>query len=117
MATHGVLWVVYFVSSVIGYVGMKFAADSGGGAVSGLFSMVRPFLHPWGITAMAAWVVSGVVWPLILARDTLVWANAFSSLRIVLIALAAATLVGEAVTPRQWLGASFILFGVALSRG
>jgi drug/metabolite transporter (DMT)-like permease len=116
MVAHTVLWVLYFVTSVLGYVGMKFAAEAMRGLPSDLSSLWRPFIHPWGIVAMGAWLVSGIVWPWILSRDTLAWANALSSLRIVLIAMAAAYIVGEVVTARQWMGALFILVGVALSK-
>ncbi len=105
-----VLWIVYFATSVLGYLGMKLAAGTDHRLT------FEPFFTFWGIVAMISWCVSGVVWPWILARDTLTWANAFSSLRIVLVAAAAIVFLGEAYSVRQLAGVVLVTVGVCLVR-
>ncbi|MFN8392942.1 MAG: hypothetical protein U0136_21795 [Bdellovibrionota bacterium] len=107
------LWIVYFVTTVVGYVGMKFAADLTDTKSS---ITLAPFFHPWGIGAILAWGASSVVWPWILGRQSLVWANALSSFRVPLIAIAACLLLHETLSAKQFLGAGLITLGIVLSK-
>ncbi len=53
---NSILWIIYFITTVVGYVGMKLASTAGESKIT-----LAPFIHPWGITAMAAWMISGLV--------------------------------------------------------
>ena len=106
------LWMIYFSTTTFGYIGMKLASTASGQREESLYLL----LHPWSIAALVAWTISGFVWPYILTHSSLIWANAFSSLRVILISLAAVVILGENITGKQVFGAILIMSGIIVSK-
>ena len=109
------LWALFFFTSVYGHIALKAAVNRvpGDGYRQVLTATVTNF---WGWTALLAWGLSCLLWALALARHPLVTANAVSSLRYVLVGLAASGLLGEQVTWPQGLGMALIIGGILLVR-
>lgn len=106
------LWALFLATSVYGHVALKVAADRGQGSALGrVWSGARTV---WGITAIASWTVSGVLWMMVLAKTELARANSISSVRYVLICLAAAYFLGETLTSRDAAGVALIALGLVL---
>jgi len=106
-------WVLFFVTSVYGHVALKAAV---GGAAGQRGSVGRAFVSGWGWSAFVAWGLSCLCWALVLSHHRLLCANAVSSLRFVLTALAAWIVLGEEVTRTQGLGLLLIAAGIVLVR-
>jgi drug/metabolite transporter (DMT)-like permease len=109
------LWLLFFATTVYGHVALKFAVDR---AEPGDFrrALVAALVDHWGWSACLAWGVSCVLWAAVLSRQTLLQANAVSSLRFVLICLAACVLLGESLNRTQTLGMALIAAGILLVR-
>jgi drug/metabolite transporter (DMT)-like permease len=105
------LWGLFFLTSVYGHVAVRLAVPPGGDARRALAAAATSF---WGWSAAAAWGLSCVLWVVAVSRHALQSANAVSSLRYVLIALAAWSLFGERLGPAQWLGMLLIAGGILL---
>ena len=109
------LWALFFFTSVYGHVALKAAVNRvpGGSYRQVLTATVTNF---WGWSALLAWGLSCLLWALALARHPLVTANAVSSLRYVLVGLAAWGLLSERVTWPQGVGMALIVGGILLVR-
>lgn len=101
-----VIWAVYFITDVYGHVALKLAGSS-----SSLTGMLFSF---WGITAALAWIISGGAWMLVLSKHPLLTASTVSSATYIFIALAAALIFKEPLTPQNLLGIAFVCIGIYL---
>ncbi len=106
-AYRALLWVLFFATTVYGHVGMKLAVS--GESKTGV---LRALLGFWGISSIAAWSISGLLWAFILAKEPLFAANSISSLRYLFICLAAWLFLNEAIGKTELVGMSAIAFGV-----
>lgn len=104
-----ITWTLFFATTVYGHVAMKFAVDQKAG-------LVRSALSAWGVTAILAWGASSVLWMMVLEKDTLFRATSVSSLRYVLVILAAWAVTQKMPTWQSLLGAAMIAGGVYLAR-
>lgn len=109
MLQQGVVWVVYFISSVYGHVAFKLATGS-----DEKFSLTGTLFSWTGISAVAAWGVSMVLWILILSESKLMTANSASALNHALVVVVAFLFLRERVTPVQAAGIVLIIIGVFL---
>ena len=108
------VWVSFFVTSVYGHVALKAAVGGDEAAQRG--SLGRAFASGWGWSAFVAWGLSCLCWARVLSQHRLLRANAVSSLRFVLTALAAWIVLGEELTRTQGLGLLLIAAGILLVR-
>jgi drug/metabolite transporter (DMT)-like permease len=109
-----VVWLLFFLTSVYGHVALKVAVDRTAQDETGrLFSALRGV---WGWSACLAWGGSCLLWMLALSHHRLVFANGLSSLRYVLVALAAWVVLGEQMSWSQLLGMALIAAGLLLIR-
>lgn len=106
------LWTLFLVTSVYGHVALKIAADRGQGGMWG--KVVSGALTVWGVTALVSWSLSSVFWMMLLGRTELARANSLSSIRYVLISLAAWACLGEKLTPADGVGIALIAAGLVL---
>jgi drug/metabolite transporter (DMT)-like permease len=107
------VWTLFFGSSVFGHVALKRAAG-----VSSDFEYAKVlgmWKDPWAVTAVASWVLSSLLWALLLTRFEVSEAAGHSSLRYVLILLLAVFWLGESLSTRQVAGAVFIMLGIWLT--
>jgi len=100
------MWIVYFVTDVYGHVALKMASGA-----TDLWSTLTSF---WGITAVLAWLASGLAWTFVLSRNPLLTANTVSALTYVMIALAAAVIFKERVTLPNVVGMICVFVGIYL---
>jgi drug/metabolite transporter (DMT)-like permease len=109
------VWALFFFTSVYGHVALKTAVNRvpGGSYREVLAATATNF---WGWSALVAWGLSCLLWALALARHNLVTANAVSSLRYVLVGLAAWALLSERITWSQGVGMVLIAGGILLVR-
>jgi drug/metabolite transporter (DMT)-like permease len=108
------IWLLFFATSVYGHVALKAAVDGAAqDEARRLFSALRGV---WGWSACMAWGASLPLWMLALSRHRLVFANGLSSLRYVLIGLAAWAVLGERLTWSQLFGMALIAAGLLLVR-
>ena len=108
------IWLLFFATTVYGHVALKVAVDrTTQDEARRVFSALADL---WGWSACLAWGASCLLWMLALSRHQLVFANGLSSLRYVLIALAAWALLGERVTWPQMFGMALIAVGLLLVR-
>ena len=108
------IWLLFFATSVYGHVALKVAVDRTIQDETGrVFSALR---NVWGWSACLAWGASCLLWMLALSRHRLVFANGLSSLRYVLIGLAAWAVLGERMTWSQGFGMALIAGGLLLVR-
>ncbi len=101
-------WLAFFMTTVYGHVAMKLAVD-------GPTQFRKLLVNPWAVSAMFAWIVSGLLWMSILSKQSLLQSNSVASLRYALIALSAVFFLGESLNPIQILGSILILIGVYLT--
>lgn len=109
-----ILWILFFVSTVVGHIGMKLAVE--GKASSSLLQTLSSIVHPWALGALAAWVVSALVWMVLVARHELYVANAISALRYICIAIACAIVLQEDISARDWGAMGLITAGALMIR-
>ena len=108
------VWVLFFATSVYGHVALKVAVDrAGAGEGRRAFAALG---SAWGWSACLAWGASCLLWVLALSRHRLVFANGLSSLRYVLVGLAAWAVLGERLSGWHVLGMALITAGILLVR-
>ena len=105
----------FFASSVVGHVALKRAA--GYGESYDVSRSLNALISPWGVAALAAWVLSAWVWTLALTKHRLIEANAVSALRTVLCAVVAWACLGERFGLRELTGTLLVAAGICLLRG
>jgi drug/metabolite transporter (DMT)-like permease len=108
------IWVLFFGTTVYGHVALKVAVDRAG--AGGARYPIRAVADLWGWSACLAWGLSCLLWAVALSRHSLTQANALSSLRYVLVYLAAWALLGEGLSWARAVGMALILAGVLLVR-
>jgi drug/metabolite transporter (DMT)-like permease len=108
------IWLLFFATTVYGHVALKVAVNRT--AQDEARRVLSALGDVWGWSACAAWGASCLLWMLALSRHRLVFANGLSSLRYVLIALAAWALLGERMTWPQLFGMALITAGLLLVR-
>ena len=101
------LWVGFFASSVYGHAALKLAVGSRRGLVAAAMSA-------WGVSAFAAWTLSGILWMAVLEAHPLLRASSISSLRYVFVCASAWMFLGERMGPRDALGVALIALCVSL---
>jgi uncharacterized membrane protein len=108
------IWLLFFATSVYGHVALKVAVDrTVQDKARRVFSALQGV---WGWSACLAWGASCLLWMLALSRHRLVFANGLSSLRYVLVGLAAWAALGERLTWSQLFGMALIAAGLLLVR-
>lgn len=107
-----VCWIAFLASSVFGHVALKLATE--GHELEGSARMWAIASSPWTIGGVLSWVLSGVLWIVILDRNRLFEAMSTSSVRYVLVLAAAVLWLRESVSTRQLIGAALIAVGVFL---
>jgi drug/metabolite transporter (DMT)-like permease len=107
------LWGLFFATTVYGHVALKFAVA---GTVQNNYRQVLATATTslWGASAVLAWSASCLLWALLLSRQELLSANSISSLRYVLICVAAWLWVGETIRWPQVIGIALIASGTWL---
>lgn len=105
---RGVEWALFFATTVYGHVAMKFAVD-------GHRRLVDAGLSLWGVSAVAAWGASSLLWMSLLQRDTLFHATTVSSLRYALTVAAAYAVSRATPSWSQLAGAALVVAGVYLA--
>ncbi len=114
MSASGLVsWGLFMATSVYGHVALKLATSEST-ADSGIRRAWDVATSPWTISGAAAWTISGLLWLLILDRFPLFEAMSISSLRYVLVALAAILILQEAATWTQLAGMILIAGGIFL---
>jgi|GEM_PF-6250753 len=108
MIPHVLVWALFFATTVYGHVAMKLAVDKTHGLVAAGLSV-------WGITAVLAWSASSVLWMMVLTKDSLFRASTVSSLRYVLVLMAAAAMTRKMPTMQSLCGAALVAVGVYLA--
>lgn len=106
-------WVLFVATSVYGHVALKLAAITLEGEKGNRF-WLRLADDPWALSAIGAWIASGVLWVLILRRSRLFEAMSISSIRYALVCVACAIVLHESIDRRQALGMVLITAGVLL---
>jgi drug/metabolite transporter (DMT)-like permease len=104
------LWMAFFACSVHGHLALKLAVDRRQGLLAAATTW-------WGLSAFAAWSLSGVLWMAVLAAQPLMRASSLSALRYLLVCAAAWLFLGERVAGREAIGAGLIAVGVVLVAG
>lgn len=80
-----------------------------------LFSVgLRVFLNPYVIGGLTCYVVSVVIWLMVLSRVEVSYAYPLLSVGYIVTALAGRYFFSEALTPARWSGILVICFGVWL---
>jgi uncharacterized membrane protein len=110
------LWVLFIATSVYGHVALKLGTATAEGETEKMY-WARVGEDPWTLTAIAAWIGSGLLWVLLLRESKLFETVSVSTLRYVLIVLAAAVFLHESVEKRQLVGMVLIAAGVFLVKG
>jgi drug/metabolite transporter (DMT)-like permease len=100
-------WLLFFGTSVYGHVALKQAVET-------KRTVMAAALSGWGISAMCAWTLSGVLWMLVLSKHSLLTANSISSLRYVCICAASWLIWRTDITARSGVGMAVIAVGVYL---
>ena len=103
-----VVWGLFFATSVYGHVAFKVAANQEAVSVT-IWKMVFSL---WGLTAIVAWGISTLLWLLILSKSDLLAANSISTLRYILLTLAAVFILNESISLSQSIGTLLIMVGV-----
>jgi multidrug transporter EmrE-like cation transporter len=107
-----VVWALFFAMTVYGHTALKLAAGDGGAYDYRRALGVLADFRGW--TAMLAWTLSGLVWTVLLTRNSLLAANSISAFRYVLICLAAWLVLDEKVRAPHVIGIAFIAAGISL---
>lgn len=106
-STSTLVWVAFFATSVYGHAALKGAVDLHRATLSAVLSFR-------GISAFIAWMVSGLLWMVVLEKSSLFDASTISSLRYVLICLVAWACFRDPLSVRTVLGAGLVTGGVYL---
>ena len=105
-----IIWILFFATTVYGHVALKIGVGDGNVYdIRKAFQIVFTF---WGISTLLAWIISAVLWVILLTRHSVISANAISCLRYVLIWIAAFLFVREPMQSRHVIGAVFIVTGI-----
>lgn len=104
-----IVWSLFFATTMYGHVAMKLAVDRNTGTVAAALSA-------WGISAVAAWGASSLLWMLVLAKESLFRASTISSLRYVFVIAAAWAMTRKTPTASGLAGACLVAIGVYLAR-
>jgi len=107
-----VVWGLFFTTTVYGHVALKLA--TGDGARFEYGKAIRALTGFWGWSAILAWVISALLWAVVLTRESLLAANSVSSLRYVLVCVAAWIFLRENVQPQHGLGILLVTVGIWL---
>lgn len=102
------IWVLFFATTVYGHIALKIAVDRR--------PVLAALVSVWGWSACLAWGVSCLLWAFALSEHRLQQANALSSLRYVLIGLAAWGWLGERMSGPQAIGMVLIMAGILLAK-
>jgi drug/metabolite transporter (DMT)-like permease len=106
------IWGLFFATTVYGHVALKVAAGSSGHYdYRKAFDVLFTF---WGWSAVLAWIISALLWVLVLTRHSVLAANSISALRYVLICAAAVLFLKEPVHWREASGIGLVCAGVWL---
>ncbi len=115
---HWLAWAAFLFCSVYGHVALKVAVDARSAeSANGLRGVVNAVINPWGASAILAWGLSAVLWIVVLARHSLLEANAISALSYALISLAAWRFLAEPLGRYRLLGVALITIGIYLVKG
>src|ERR1700682_3130846 len=98
------LWTAYFATNVYGHLSFKL-----GSRAPTVSEMLFSF---WGLSAMAAWGISCLVWVIILSQQSLLNANTLSSFSYALIVIAAVVFFKETINTKQVFGILLLSVGI-----
>ncbi len=105
------LWGLFFSTNVYGHVALKLAVTHASNS-SYRAVLLASLTDAWGWSALLAWTLSCMLWSLTLSRHELMTANAISSLRYVLTAVAAWAVLSEGLGWQR--AAGMLLIGVGI---
>lgn len=108
----GIIWILFFFSSVYGHVALKLAVTAEDTSTAKGFWLSA--ISVWGWTAWLSWGASALLWMLLVAKSPLMAASSISSLRYVLICLAAYWFLRETISPKEFIGMACITLGIIL---
>ncbi|HBE21474.1 MAG TPA: hypothetical protein DEG17_10460 [Cyanobacteria bacterium UBA11149] len=111
-AQLGLIWILFFFSSVYGHIALKLAVKSEIAVTAK--SLWLSAISFWGWTAWISWAASAILWMLLVAKIPLIAASSISSLRYVLICLAAYLILREAISAKEFIGIGCITVGIIL---
>jgi drug/metabolite transporter (DMT)-like permease len=107
-----IIWILFFFSSVYGHVALKLAVKAEDASTAkGLWLSA---ISVWGWTAWLSWGASALLWMLLVAKTPLMAASSISSLRYILICLAAYWILRETISPKELIGIACISLGIIL---
>lgn len=101
-------WCVYFFTTIYGHVALKISQQH----VSGQPSLWELATNFWIVSAGISWVVSAIVWYLILGKTSLISAASISSLSYFFLVVATAIFVKEPLSLPQLIGSALICIGI-----
>lgn len=106
------IWCLFFATDVYGHVALKLAV--GEQQQQNLGRLWSSAISFWGWTAWISWGASAVLWMLVVSKHPLLEASSISSVRYVLICLAAWLVLRDAIGWRELSGIFFIALGIVL---
>ena len=111
-----ILIAISIACDVFGQIAFKLGADRlpAAGTIGLAAFCMRMAGQPWLIGGIVLYAIEFIAWIRVLALVPLGIAFPMASLNILGIALASHFLLGEAISRKQWLGASLITAGVAI---
>lgn len=113
-----ILWFALSVlCDVSGQICFKMGADRLPSAASIIGRARAVAASPWLVSGLSIYALEVFVWLKILSEAPLTIAFPIASLSFLGVTLASATILGEKVGRRQWLGALMVTIGVAIVAG
>lgn len=107
---NAVVWGCFFATTIYGHIALKLAA--GDSVRFEYANAIRALATFWGWSAMLAWTISGVLWGVVLTKNSLFTANSVSSLRYLFICLAGGVFLRESILPHHGFGILLVTAGV-----
>ena len=106
------VWGLFFATTVYGHVALKRAA--GDAAQFEYAKALRTLTNFWGWSALLAWAISGLLWAVVLTKESLLTANSVSSLRYVFVCVAAWIFLREQIQLQHGVGILLVTAGIWL---
>jgi uncharacterized membrane protein len=106
-------WIAFFIASVGGHVALTLQTKAAP-CPTNAADILRYAVMPWSLLCIVSWGASTVLWIALLEKHGLMRASSVSSIRYVLIAVAAWLVVKEQLNVRDAAGALLIAGGVWL---
>jgi drug/metabolite transporter (DMT)-like permease len=103
---------LFFATDLYGHLILKMTL----GRDLPLGEMAKRLLGTWtGWSIFFAWGLAGLLWVLVLSKNSLFQTNSISMVNYLLICLGAVCFLGETLDPKQWMGMALIGAGIYLT--